>query len=337
MSRSGAVLIDLIIISSCLLMSSPVSAQDTGSAAYRHALGQYRQGDLDAAITGFTRIIEAGLSDAAATGQGAARSPGDNLILHYEDEIVIVPCVAAAYYVRGLAHYRRRDFRLAANDFNAATGMVAHYADAWTNLSAALFALGELQAAQAAADRSISIRPRNAAAYHNRGLVWYQRNDYDRAIADFNQALAFNPKSALTWLNRGNAWFSKHAWDKALADYNQALKLNPQLAAAYNNRGNAEFHRHELEAALRDYNEALQLNPRFAEAWFNRGLAFVYLGHERDAAADFNQCRELDARLGAMIEQRADKIRIRRERNTDHSAASYKKSDENSSGIRNPE
>ena len=74
-------------------------------------------------------------------------------------------------------------------------------------------------------------------AYHNRGLAWDNKGEYDKAIADYNQALTINPNYAYAYVNRGDAWNEKGEYDKAIADYNEAIRLDPNFASAYCNRG----------------------------------------------------------------------------------------------------
>ena len=75
--------------------------------------------------------------------------------------------------------------------------------------------------------------------YYSRGLAYYCKGDYDRAIEDYNQAIKLNPKDAKTYNNRGRAHYYKGDYDRAIEDYNQAIKLNPEYVIAYNNRGRA--------------------------------------------------------------------------------------------------
>jgi hypothetical protein len=50
-------------------------------------------------------------------------------------------------------------------------------------------------------DRAISLNPRYAKAFNNRGYVWDDKRDYDRAIQDYDRAMGLNPKYVLA----GNA------------------------------------------------------------------------------------------------------------------------------------
>ena len=77
--------------------------------------------------------------------------------------------------------------------------------------------------------------PSTSNAYCNRGNVWNDKGEYDKAIADYNQALAINPKDAIVYNNRGVAWKNKGEYGKAIADYGQAMTVNPQYIDAYGN------------------------------------------------------------------------------------------------------
>ena len=59
----------------------------------------------------------------------------------------------------------------------------------------------------------------------------YEREDYDRAIADFDQAIRLDAKNANAFYNRGIAYHEKHDYDRAIADFDQAIKLDRQAGA----------------------------------------------------------------------------------------------------------
>ena len=52
-------------------------------------------------------------------------------------------------------------------------------------------------------------RKNRAIAYTNRGTAYYEKGDYDRAIADSTKAIALDPNYAIAYNNRGNAYSRK--------------------------------------------------------------------------------------------------------------------------------
>ncbi|MCC5645192.1 tetratricopeptide repeat protein [Nostoc sp. CHAB 5824] len=114
-----------------------------------------------------------------------------------------------------------------------------------------------------------------------------QQRDYTEAIALLTQLIFRHPHNAVDYNNRGLIYFQGGERQKALDDYNTALKLNPYLASAYNNRANYYAACGELAAALADYDQAINLNPRHVRAWINRGITRRDLGQYEEAIENF--------------------------------------------------
>ncbi|WP_071190634.1 tetratricopeptide repeat protein [Trichormus sp. NMC-1] len=114
-----------------------------------------------------------------------------------------------------------------------------------------------------------------------------QQGDYIEAIALLSQLIDNHPDNAVNYNNRGLIYFQSGDSQKALYDYNTAMQLNPKLASAYNNRANYYAAAGELVAALSDYDQALDLNPRHVRAWINRGITLRELGQYAEAIENF--------------------------------------------------
>ena len=78
---------------------------------------------------------------------------------------------------------------------------------------------------------------RNALAFYNRGLVYWDRREFDRALADFEQAIRINPGYAPTYYSRGLAYLARRDYDRAIQDLNQAINGRPNYPLAFNIRG----------------------------------------------------------------------------------------------------
>jgi tetratricopeptide (TPR) repeat protein len=109
-----------------------------------------------------------------------------------------------------LAYWQRAVCQAKINEFNASEG---------TNV--------DLKSANVLGDLSdaIALAPHNAYLYYNRGNLYAQRRDYQRAIADYSQALKLNQDLAEAWFNRGLAKiYAKHV-DEGVEDLSKAGEL----------------------------------------------------------------------------------------------------------------
>lgn len=105
-----------------------------------------------------------------------------------------------------------------------------------------------------------------------------KQGDYRGALALLTQAIQYHPSRAVDYNNRGLIYFQIGQREKAIADYNRALQLNPDLDSAYNNRANYYAATGQLAKALADYEKALDLNPGNVRTWINQAITFRELG-----------------------------------------------------------
>ncbi|GHV69718.1 hypothetical protein AGMMS49928_13270 [Spirochaetia bacterium] len=141
---------------------------------------------------------------------------------------------------------------------------------------------------------AIRVNPQYATAYNDRGASYSAKKDYDRAIADYTAAIRLNPQYAIAYYNRGNSYYDKKDYDRAIADYTEAIRLNPQYASAYYNRGNLYRDKKDYDRAIADYTEAIRLNPQFANAYYNRGLTYFFKNDYDRAIADNTEVIRID-------------------------------------------
>jgi len=132
---------------------------------------------------------------------------------------------------------------------------------------------------------ALRLKP-NQALYNMRGSAYYDKGEFDIAIADFNDALRGGPPSGAIFHNRGNAFRSKREYAKAIADYDQAIKLSPNEAYSYQNRGAAKAALGDLDGALADINQAIRLSPALPSPLISRTVIWRARGDYDRAIAD---------------------------------------------------
>ncbi|MDR3287763.1 MAG: tetratricopeptide repeat protein [Prevotellaceae bacterium] len=111
-------------------------------------------------------------------------------------------------------------------------------------------------------------------------------NKYDDVIKYYSKAIELNPDDAVAYYNRGLAYYNLQQYEKAIADYNKAIELKPDDADIYNNRGNAYCNLQQNEKAITDYNKTIELKPDLAEPYYN--FACLYsLQNEKNKAFEY--------------------------------------------------
>jgi lipoprotein NlpI len=131
-----------------------------------------------------------------------------------------------------------------------------------------------------------------ALALVSRGVEWTNKNDYDRAIADYDAALRIDPKLADAYHNRGSAWAHKGDPDRAIADFDAALRLNPKDAGVLHSRAVELTVKGDYARALADYEAALRLDPKASDIAFSRGRTLFYSENYPHAIEEFERAHK---------------------------------------------
>jgi len=151
--------------------------------------------------------------------------------------------------------------------------------------------------------RVLQYEPWNTEAYNNRASYYYDRGEYNKALADYDSALSVQPALGRAHASkRRSAYFNDRAityvrlnkYDEALADEDQAIALRPSEASYYFNRGNIYFMTLRNPEARDDFDRAIAAssvaNPTYFE---KRRLVYLRLGLGQEALADLKHAQAL--------------------------------------------
>ena len=132
-----------------------------------------------------------------------------------------------------------------------------------------------------------------ASIYVELGRAQRKKKEIDAAIKAYSEAIRLKP-SAPAYNNRGIAYFDKGEWQKAIDDYTEAIRLNSRYGEAFNNRAWTRFKARRAGSALADADKAVRLLPRKSYAWDTRAHVQEALGNRNAAINDFRKALDLD-------------------------------------------
>lgn len=137
--------------------------------------------------------------------------------------------------------------------------------------------------------------PRTEQQFLLQGLIHRIVGKRDEALADYNQALTLNPKSAIAYINRGTTYAEQESFDKALQDYNRALSLDKNAAQAYVSRGAIHLKQARYTGALKEFDKAVEAGFSNGFLFRKRGEALDELGRYEEALVAYDKVLQFSA------------------------------------------
>jgi tetratricopeptide (TPR) repeat protein len=103
--------------------------------------------------------------------------------------------------------------------------------------------------------------------YNNRGVLYRQLQDHERALQDFSTALRIDPGYTLAWQNRAQVRRALGDWEGAVADLTQVIGLEPEVGKWYCQRGVLWRRQEAMTQAQQDFQRCLTLDPSLREQY----------------------------------------------------------------------
>ena len=163
--------------------------------------------------------------------------------------------IAKAYFLKGFAYKETGDTSKAISSFQTAVEIKSEYYDAYIQL-------GNIEAARK----------------HKIALQYY------------NNALRLQPNSTEALYNRGLLFQNMGELDRAVIDYTFILKIDNRYADAHYNLGYIDLaYMKDYKSAITHFTDVIRINSQSAEAYYNRGVAFELSGDNTSAEKDYRQ------------------------------------------------
>jgi len=120
----------------------------------------------------------------------------------------------------------------------------------------------------------VNINPIHAPTLHNIALIYYDLQDYNNVEFYAAKAVSADSKTPQHHYTLGLAYFEKKEWNKAIASFENAVKLYPKYENALLDIAACYWYLEKWDMAYKYYNRIIEVNPNNKEVIQWRDAAY---------------------------------------------------------------
>ncbi|WP_109476444.1 tetratricopeptide repeat-containing glycosyltransferase family protein [Paraburkholderia sp. C35] len=186
--------------------------------------------------------------------------------------------LAEAHNDLGGWFYGRKQLEQAEHAYRRALSIKPDLTKALNNLGLVLRDLKREPEAEAAFLRALAIAPDYVTARNNLGVMLWQLKRLPEAETAYRDVVSRKPGDASAHNNLGLLLLELNRLPEAEAACREALALNADVPEAHNNLGNVLWQQGRIEDAIAAYRQALALRPDYVGAKANLALPLLCIG-----------------------------------------------------------
>ena len=138
--------------------------------------------------------------------------------------------------------------------------------------------------------KAIALHPEFAQSYHERGVAYSNKGNFEKAVEDLTIAIELNPDFILSYTERGFNRIRTGDYDGAISDYNWVIEHDdPNKVDAYCNLGDAYRRKGDFDTALKKCDKAIDLAPTYYYPYKIRGCIYYDRKEHEKAIEDFTK------------------------------------------------
>jgi tetratricopeptide (TPR) repeat protein len=207
--------------------------------------------------------------------------------------IHLVPTPRAAYYyIKGSERLAARDYEAAAGAFRESVDSDPNFARGYVELGASYYALEKYPEAEQAFKQAMSIKEDSCAAC-GLGMIYRVQGRRDEAETSLRNSIKLDPKDSCPYNQLGRMYYDAEEYPKAIEAFEQELKLVPN-AVSYHFLANSLYYNKRVEDSIASYQKATLIDPKFEKALLDLGRAYLDLRRYPQATDCFQRAVKLD-------------------------------------------
>jgi cytochrome c-type biogenesis protein CcmH/NrfG len=103
-------------------------------------------------------------------------------------------------------------------------------------------------------------------------------------IVELERKTASSPDDVEAWIKLGDLYFDSNNYDKAILAYNQSLKLKPDNADVLTDLGVMYQRSEHPTEAVKCFDKAIAIDPRHEASRFNKGIVLLHDLNDKEGA-----------------------------------------------------
>ena len=145
-----------------------------------------------------------------------------------------------------------------------------------------------------AANIQVQKNSSNADAYVNRGLIYFERENFSAAEKDFLKAAELEPYTSDILFNLAIMQEKNNHLDDAIETYDKFLAIELKSEEGYYNRGKLKLAQNNFDGAIADFEKVLELEDRFVDAENEIAIAYFRQKKYEDALKTIRHAAEVN-------------------------------------------
>jgi len=211
----------------------------------------------------------------------------------YNELLKIDPHNNGGYIGRALVKQVLGEFNGAIEDYNKALKLKKSY-EGYLNRAVLKMLQCDYDNALKDLDSASNFGNVRAGVDINKGVIYYEKENYEQALKCFNRAIEKEPSNYKAYIGRGKCFMALAEYEKAMNDFNVSLKYKASFEG-YINRSSLKILLKDYQGAINDIEKSKLFNQYKSEIYLNSGIIEMENKNFKKAMVNFLKAIELDS------------------------------------------